>query len=63
MRTRWFNKVLEDIIQTGQTFQGIEKEILWEDNRLEAFCFMHIQKQFWGIRRRKNIFTAIYHLS
>jgi len=44
MRTRWFNKVLEDIIQTGHTLQGIEKERLWEEKRLEASCFMHIDR-------------------
>jgi len=44
MRTKWFNKVLEDIIQTGQTLQGIEKERLWEDKRLEDYCFKHIDR-------------------
>jgi len=48
MRTRWFNKVLEDIILTGQTLKGIEKERLWEDKKLDSFWFKHINRNNSG---------------
>jgi hypothetical protein len=59
LRKRCFNKVPED---TKQTWQEIEKERSWEDERLETFCFMHINRNNANKKKQKH-FTGIYHLS